>query len=406
MFYERELYFLQRALRKCRIQSRVIRPDRDACSAFGFWENVPFRTQEKTFYEWYPNVQENTLYRAGDGLGCRYMFMLLPWQITPQILLIGPYLDMELTHQQVYERLERLGIPAKLGGDLEWYYASMPLVKGEAPVYAMVSAFAECIWGDDKSYKTADADWETPSLLSYGEKALLSHDQQRISHRESVEQRYDYEREIIDAVSRGDLHRAEFLMSAVSDFSFEKRVSDELRNLKNYCIIMNTLFRKAAERGGVHPVHIDMVSSDFARMIENITSVAQSRELMQTMVKRYCRMVQENAIRSYSQTVQKVIVAIDLDLSGDLSLRALAAQNNVSAGYLSDLFSKETGQTLTSYVNHKRMTLATHLLKSSSLQIQTIAQHCGILDLHYFCRLFKKHTGMTPSEYRKERTRS
>ena len=73
---------------------------------------------------------------------------------------------------------------------------------------------------------------------------------------------------------------------------------------------------------------------------------------------------------------------------------------NISAGYLSDLFRREVGQTLTEFVNRKRIERAKHLLWNTQLQIQTIAQHCGILDVQYFSKTFKKYSGMTPKEYR------
>ena len=46
---------------------------------------------------------------------------------------------------------------------------------------------------------------------------------------------------------------------------------------------------------------------------------------------------------------------------------------------------------------------AAHLLGSTSLQIQTVALHCGIMDVQYFSKLFKRQTGMTPSDYRAAR---
>ena len=73
---------------------------------------------------------------------------------------------------------------------------------------------------------------------------------------------------------------------------------------------------------------------------------------------------------------------------------------NVSAGYLSSLFKQETGETLTEHVNRKRVKFAMRLLGTTRLQVQTIAQHCGILDVHYFSKVFKKYAGMTPKEYR------
>ena len=48
---------------------------------------------------------------------------------------------------------------------------------------------------------------------------------------------------------------------------------------------------------------------------------------------------------------------------------------------------------------------AQELLKTTNLQIQTIAQYCGIVDVHYFTRLFKKTTGVSPKQYREENSK-
>ena len=65
-----------------------------------------------------------------------------------------------------------------------------------------------------------------------------------------LEERYAYENELMDIVSKGLTQRAEVMMSSVSQLSYQSRTSDPLRNMKNYCIICNTLLRKAAEKGG------------------------------------------------------------------------------------------------------------------------------------------------------------
>ena len=121
---------------------------------------------------------------------------------------------------------------------------------------------------------------------------------------------------------------------------------------------------------------------------------------MNEMVQSYCRLVKRHSMNHYSSVIQRTITYIDADLSGDLSLRNLAQAQNVNASYLSSLFKKETGETVTEHVNRKRMEHAIHLLQSTRLQVQTVAQHCGISDLNYFSKLFKKHVGMTPREYR------
>ena len=186
----------------------------------------------------------------------------------------------------------------------------------------------------------------------------------------------------------------------MSSFFFEQRTSDALRNAKNYCVIMNTLLRKAAERGGVHPVYLDRTSSLYAVRIEQAASTDAIPAMMTEMFQGYCQLVRNAATRDYSAPVQKALLYIDANLSEDLHLHTLADKLNVSAGYLSALFRKETQQTLTDYVSHRRVDYARHLLTTTRLQIQTIAQHCGIVDVQYFTKVFKRITGTTPRAYR------
>ena len=216
----------------------------------------------------------------------------------------------------------------------------------------------------------------------------------------SMEMRYKFETELMNAVSSGNISKAELVISHINEFSFESRTTDQLRNIKNYCVIMNTLLRKAAENGGVHPIYIDIVSSDIAVRIEKSNSISVAKALMDEMFRSYCRLVKKHSMRNYSVIVQKTIACIDSDLTADLSLNNLSGMLNVSSSYLSTVFKRETGQTLTDYVNNKRIKYAMQLLATTKVQIQTAAQHCGIDDVHYFTKLFKKHTGKTPKEYR------
>ena len=239
---------------------------------------------------------------------------------------------------------------------------------------------------------------EEPPLLAAGK--IPEDPKQTVWNMQAVERRYAYENELMRAVSRGQVHKTDRLLTDLAALPLEKRLPDVLRNAKNYCIIMNTLLRKAAESGGVHPVYLDRVSSDFARKIETLKTSAGAAALMQEMFRFYCRLVSKHSVRKYSLPIQKAITYIDSDLTADLSLSALAAMQNVSAGYLSALFRQETGQTLTEYVNRKRVRYAMQLLQTTDLQIQTVAQHCGIVDVHYFSKLFKKYVGKSPTEYR------
>ena len=157
---------------------------------------------------------------------------------------------------------------------------------------------------------------------------------------------------------------------------------------------------KAVESAAVHPIHIDSISSQYAKKIEAVTSEASCISLYKEMVRKYCLLVKNHSLKGYSLLVRKVITKIDYDLTADLSLKVQAEYLNVNPSYLSTLFKKETGMTLTEYINRKRIENALLLLNSTDMQIQMIAQYCGITDVNYFTKTFKKIVGKTPKEYR------
>ena len=165
---------------------------------------------------------------------------------------------------------------------------------------------------------------------------------------------------------------------------------------------MKTLLRKAAERGGVHPIHLDRLSSSFASKIETLQIITEHYDLMLDMFRSYCRLVRKHTMKGLSPIVRKTVLMIESNVSSALTLSTLAEAQNVSAGYLSTIFKKETDKTVSEYIWEKRLRRAEHLLSTTNLQIQTVALHCGVVDVQYFSKMFKKQRGMTPKEYRQK----
>ena len=84
----------------------------------------------------------------------------------------------------------------------------------------------------------------------------------------------------------------------------------------------------------------------------------------------------------------------------NLMLQDVAAAVNMSKSRFSAVFSQCTGQTFTEYLIYLRLTKAKELLRSTGEKTSRIAYETGYNDAHYFSYIFKKNTGMTPSEYR------
>ncbi|QHW34773.1 helix-turn-helix transcriptional regulator [Paenibacillus rhizovicinus] len=86
----------------------------------------------------------------------------------------------------------------------------------------------------------------------------------------------------------------------------------------------------------------------------------------------------------------------------DITLDILSDKLNISASYLSTYFKTKTGMNFIDYINNYRIDLAKSLLKGADMRIQDVASEVGYQNINSFNRMFKKISGITPSEFRKQ----
>lgn len=105
-------------------------------------------------------------------------------------------------------------------------------------------------------------------------------------------------------------------------------------------------------------------------------------------------------IESYTELIQKAIVYIYEHAKNKISLKDVAAALHVNACYLSSIFKKETGKSLTIFITELKVEEAKRLLDTTSFPITTICYEIGFDNPSYFTEVFKKVTGMTPKDYK------
>lgn len=93
---------------------------------------------------------------------------------------------------------------------------------------------------------------------------------------------------------------------------------------------------------------------------------------------------------------------IDNHFATPLSRESIAQEFYISPNYLSHLFNKNGTLGLNEYLNHVRLEHARTMLKGYDMKIKEVAHACGFTDSNYFCRLFRKNTDRSPSEYRRQ----
>ena len=344
----------------------------------------------------------NTIYRFFDEYNCNYIFMRLPDPDTEKYFFIGPFLYQIPSKESLYKKFLFLSPSEEFMEHILRYYASLPMIEDENLLLTIANTLGCTLWGSQDNFTTEYINYVIPDKRDpVPLSSMPVTGKERKFPLDVLERNYANEKLLMDAVSKGKLHKLNVIASTVFNNGTEQRTSDSLRNRKNYLVILKTLLRKAAEQGGVHPIHLHKTSSHYADKIENLKSLKESFALQEEMIRNYCLLVKHNSLSRYSYIVGKAITIISYDILADLSLNSIAVQLNVSPAYLSGLFKKECGCTLTEYVNKVRLEQAIRLLEKSEKQVQTIAYECGFQDPNYFIRLFKKHTCMTPGQYRK-----
>lgn len=343
--------------------------------------------------------EEATVYHFSDILECCYTCAKLPDE--NRYLFIGPFLFEQIGGERFDEIFQKINLPETYRSALQNYYYSVSFYPYQAQYDNLILLIADRIYGKNQyrvQYSYANALDESYEFYQNH----LRVPNKPFMNIQFIEDRYELENNLMQAVASGNETSALNYGGQFLSLIMPQRLTNAIRDQKDYSITLNTLLRKAAEQGGVHPIHIDSLSNNNVKQIERLTSIDQCKLFQRKMIRSYCQLVKENSLQNYSLPIRKVITYIRTDMTSDLSLKSMAEQLNVNASYLSSLFKKEMGVPLTEYVNACRISHAQMLLLSTDLPNKTIALQCGISDMHYFSRMFKRMTGMTPKTYREK----
>ncbi|TVY07959.1 response regulator transcription factor [Paenibacillus cremeus] len=129
-------------------------------------------------------------------------------------------------------------------------------------------------------------------------------------------------------------------------------------------------------------------------------SFHQLQEWTADLLVRLQRSSEEEAKDSRKRIIQQVHQFVEQHLADDVSLQAIASYVYLHPVYVSKIYKLETGENLSDYVYRVRMDKAAQLLLNSQEKIYEIAARIGYQRAHSFIHVFKKHTGLTPQEYR------
>jgi two-component system response regulator YesN len=172
--------------------------------------------------------------------------------------------------------------------------------------------------------------------------------------------------------------------------------------VKNYIVMDIALAaaRFVADLGGDVDQVVPVLDNMEATLAE-ITTVEQFRNRLQEILIGALTYRDSQANHQHGLMLQQVHDYIDQHfMDANLSLNEVAGQVSLSPSHFSTVFSQETGQTFKEYLTEVRIKRAKELLRSTTLRSFEISYQIGYSDPHYFSYVFRKHTGLSPKEYR------
>lgn len=107
-----------------------------------------------------------------------------------------------------------------------------------------------------------------------------------------------------------------------------------------------------------------------------------------------------STLRALRPEIAAAVHYIKKHLHLELTLDLIASTVQLSPSYFGHLFKKEVGVTLIDYIVEQRVEMAKTYLTDGQYRNYELAEKIGFQNYSYFCTIFKKHTGMTPNEYK------
>ena len=232
----------------------------------------------------------------------------------------------------------------------------------------------------------------------------------KISYQEFLHREYEMhhapfapEMDFYETIRSGDIKQVRKLLNE----PFHKKEGfgilsqDPLQNLKYHLSITTAMVARYCISGGLPVAEAYSLSDYYIRLTDEAQDPEEITDIHNDMCIHYAQRMQNQKRNPItSKPVSACINYIYEHLHTRITLPTLASVANLSAPYLSRLFKKETGYSISDYIQTKKLETAKSMLSSSDYSIAEISASLAFPSQSYFTNLLKKDTGLTPKQYR------
>jgi len=313
-----------------------------------------------------------------------------------ELLLAGPLLSEPMTETALLRMIRGSALPIRLRPALAEYYASLTVADDNKYYYLGKLLETLC-----RGIGPAAQDARVPPA---DEGIRKSYFENTYGYRMKQFQHppYALEQEICRLIANGDQEHSAKILAEINAAPRALLAADPVRSLKNSLIASCTFMTRAAISGGVPPDEAFTLSDAFIQRMEACATLEQLFPFEGEMIGEFTSRVNQVCSARYSQTVRQAMTYIENHLSEPLCLEEIAEHVYLNPHYLSGLFKKETGESLFSYIQRKRVEESKSFIRYSKSTFAEIAAFYQFCSQSHFVEVFKKYEHMTPGAYRNQ----
>lgn len=210
------------------------------------------------------------------------------------------------------------------------------------------------------------------------------------------------ERKLRTAVRSRDKEGSQVLLNQILAHIYTSN-NNNIEKIKPRITELIVVLSRAAVDAGADINEIFLINETFTDNMGEFTNLEDLSAWVSNMLQRFISFTFEFDKVKHADAVYKVIEFIKANFQRRMSLGEIAASTYLSKTYLSSLFKKETGYSISEYINIVRIERSKSLLLEENISIIDIANLCGFEDQSYFTKVFKHIVGITPKKYRENR---
>lgn len=212
---------------------------------------------------------------------------------------------------------------------------------------------------------------------------------------------YEKEMEFYQSIKMGNIKEVRRLFTPLGGSGFGKLSDDPLRNLKYHLVVTIAFITRYCIEGGMEMETAYNLSDVYIMRLDKCTCENEVRQIHRELTEDYAKRM--HAIVKKGLYSKSILICLDMiydNLHNKITLNQLAEKAGLSPTYLSKLFHKEVGVTVSQYILQKRIEAAENLLKYSDYSCIEISNYLCFNSESYFIQVFKSYTKLTPKEYR------